>query len=156
MARPDLPWDSDSAGRSSYAVQNQRIKEAKRVCWFVCPVRERCLADAERTERTIYDVRGIRGGLTVPERLQRRDARPAPEPAPPVEGVPCPECGEAKSPRGMGAHRARVHGVVPDCGTPAGYRRHRDLGTETCPECRAAVLAYNNERQAARRKAGLC
>lgn len=36
------------------------------------------------------------------------------------------------------------------CGTNAGYFRHRRAGEETCADCRAAHVADNADRQAAR------
>lgn len=33
-----------------------------------------------------------------------------------------------------------------ECGTTAGYARHRSKGEPSCPECRAAVAAYQRQR----------
>jgi hypothetical protein len=35
-------------------------------------VRVECLADADDTEVGLGDIHGVRGGLTVPERMDRR------------------------------------------------------------------------------------
>lgn len=77
--RPDLPWDTDldprHRGFSARRVAGTRlavlIREAKAVC-HACPVQVQCLAAAVREEVRDGDVRGIRGGLTAPERLRRK------------------------------------------------------------------------------------
>lgn len=64
--RPDLPWDTNAAGTMA-SKQTRPIRAALNVC-AACPVRTDCLTDARRTETYAYDVHGIRGGLTAPER----------------------------------------------------------------------------------------
>ena len=32
--------------------------------------------------------------------------------------------------------------IYPNCGEPAGYRRHLRNGTETCPGCKRAIADY--------------
>lgn len=68
--RPDLPWDSDAPYRGN-ALTSPPVTTALAVC-HRCPVRLECLADADDTEVGTADIRGIRGGLTAPERLRRR------------------------------------------------------------------------------------
>lgn len=66
---PGLPWDSDGPHRGYRP--SGLLLEALEVCRG-CPVRLDCLEDADATEVQVGDIRGIRGGLTAPERLRRR------------------------------------------------------------------------------------
>lgn len=40
-----------------------------------------------------------------------------------------------------------------ECGTPAGFRRHRREKTAVCPECRSAYNASERDRQASKKVA---
>jgi hypothetical protein len=69
VGEPMLPWDADgpSAGRRVHP----GLLAALAVCRS-CRVRVECLADADGTEVGLGDIHGVRGGLTVPERMDRR------------------------------------------------------------------------------------
>lgn len=73
-ARPDLPWDSDADGTPGNHHQSRAVRDALAVCRR-CAARKACLADADATEAGPSWVRGIRGGLTKNQRIDRRLAR---------------------------------------------------------------------------------
>lgn len=102
------------------------LNEAKRIC-AGCPVRMSCLADAQASLDN-----GIRGGFVMWQgRIDQRysDAKPkAAKPTPPF--------------------RRRE---VAECGTRAGFMRHRDRIEPACEPCRAAERAYQLQWRRARR-----
>lgn len=64
--------------------------------------------------------------------------------------------------RHMAEHMLDTYGVewspparaaVAECGTEAGYSRHRRLGEPTCPPCKGAQNAANSARRTRRRSA---
>jgi Transcription factor WhiB len=71
-----MNWQRDAACRRPgvhgdlwFPEKSDRVTErtAKRICRNDCPVRERCLTEALRTDDNDF---GIRGGLTPAERRQ--------------------------------------------------------------------------------------
>ena len=120
----DYP-DGDRDGNSRY-----RIIQAKLVCRD-CPVKAECFAAAVAA----HDC-GVRGGrLLWNGRPDKRYTDAQSQPRPPSRGL--------SSPR-----RA-----VAECGTRAGYMRHRDRREPVCGPCRVAERAYQAVWRRRRREA---
>lgn len=122
----------------------QGIDYAQSIC-ALCPVRLDCLdfALADEGGKVKTHRFGIAGGLTPNQRYNEYNRRrkaalgniPATPRTPPVA---------AETPRRNAA----------ECGTPAGYKRHRRNGEEACPAClRAKADAIARYRQTGTTKA---
>jgi hypothetical protein len=177
---PDTPWASDALcvdmPAEIFDGTNARLQTAKAACAH-CTVARQCLRWAITTE--IEDE--IWGGRTPAERRRLTVAfvldPPPMSPAPDLsrsgdpDGPEMPSEPIAEPPRGSQGVRPKKLSppASPDvadrgpktrtsapaeCGTEAGYKRHRRLNEETCEDCRRAVRDAQADR-AARHAAGI-
>jgi hypothetical protein len=120
-----MTWTDHAACKSMpldlfFPGPGERPTDAIAVC-RACPVATDCLEAAETEEASmlLVDLRGIRGGLTAPERARRRRSR---------------------NPGAMPL-RAIQHG------TEAGAAQHRRRGEPACADCKTAVAVAKVDRR---------
>ena len=178
---PDTPWASDALcvdmPAEIFAGTNARLQTAKAACAH-CTVARQCLRWAITTE--IEDE--VWGGRTPAERrritvafvLDPPPMSPAPDLSRPVDpvGPEMPSELRAEPPRrvsqgvrpkklsspastDVAVRGPKTRTSAPaECGTEAGYKRHRRLDEQTCEDCRRAVRDAQADR-AARHAAGI-
>jgi hypothetical protein len=155
-----------------FEAAGDRVQTAKAACAH-CPVTRPCLrwAVSHEVEEEIW------GARTPPERrrlslafLLDPPAAVMDTPRAPIQAAPVPvpstsggrrrnQSGTAAAGRAKkatpGVREPRTRTKAPaECGTEAGYKRHRRLGEETCADCRRAVREAQEDR-AARHAAGV-
>jgi hypothetical protein len=178
---PDTPWASDALcvdmPAEIFAGTNARLQTAKAACAH-CTVARQCLRWAITTE--IEDE--IWGGRTPAERRRITVAfvldpplmssapgrsRPVDPVGPEIPSEPIAEplrrVGQGVRPKKLSSPASTdvaVRGpktrtsAPAECGTEAGYKRHRRLDEQTCEDCRRAVRDAQADR-AARHAAGI-
>ena len=179
---PDTPWASDALcvdmPAEIFAGTNARLQTAKAACAH-CTVARQCLRWAITTE--IEDE--VWGGRTPAERRRitvafvldppplssapdlSRPVRPgwASRPRPSRLAEPPRRVGQGVRPKKLSSPASTdvaVRGpktrtsAPAECGTEAGYKRHRRLDEQTCEDCRRAVRDAQADR-AARHAAGI-
>lgn len=115
--------------------EKAKSRQAKQIC-AACPVRNECLDDALNVEGGCgHEKRhGIRGGLSPDGRRKRYERRLADRKQ--DDGQPEPDPPKPKP--------VRRKQEPAKCGTRAGYQKHLQEKTETCPSCRRANTDADN------------
>lgn len=117
-----MPWPSHVAVRQQ---DRRKAQPALEVC-ASCPVVAECAADTHEDDWST-----VRAGLTPAERLL--PSHPS--------WFECDQCGRGfTTSQGLSRHKGS-HGQA-ECGTVAGYHRHRRAGVTPCEACRLASNAY--------------